>query len=143
MSENQETSPTSVPELSGEPAERAVAQPRQKTRVDGIIVWALVSIGFLGYLTLGSISTRSWQLNSFQQAWVLDISPRRILHIWTYQLDHLPNVAHQWALKAVFGGALGIMVVGAVICVWLMLDEVGTGMGSRTEHTDTRAGDSA
>jgi hypothetical protein len=139
MSENQETSPTIAPE----PAEDAGQKPVRKTRVDGIIVWALVSIGFLGYLTLGSITTRSWQLNQFQQAWVLDISPRRILHIWTYQLDHLPTVAHQWALKALFGGALGIMVLGAVVCIWLMLDEVGTGVGARGENTDTTAKDSA
>ncbi|MGC4191590.1 MAG: hypothetical protein QM589_10560 [Thermomicrobiales bacterium] len=94
-----------------------------------VFVWAVIVLGFLGYLFFGSITARMWKLDAFQQAWVQDNSPRRIAHIWWYQLQHLPEFAGPMAMKIIFGGSLAVIVAGSVVCIWLMLTDVRRGGG--------------
>lgn len=97
-----------------------------------VIVWAAIVIALLAYLCFGSIVARMWKLDTFQNAWVEDHSPRRIAHIWKYQFDHLPAFAGPTAMQVLFGGAVVVMLVGSAMCLWLMLAEVRNG-GSQPE----------
>lgn len=111
-----------------EPASRTAAGS-SRPRFDGLVIWAVASILVCAYIALGSLKARFWQLDIFQQAWTQKIESRRVLHIWSYQFDHLPKVSSEWLLKAAFGGALFVIVVGTVIGMWLILDH------SETEST--------
>lgn len=97
-----------------------------------VFVWALIVLGLLAYVTFGSITARMWKLDSLQQAWVQDNSPRRLVHIWWYQMQHLPEFAGPLAMKLIFGGSLAVIVIGSAACIWLMLADVRRG-GSRPE----------
>ncbi|MGN6485164.1 MAG: hypothetical protein ACTHMX_12270 [Thermomicrobiales bacterium] len=97
-----------------------------------VFVWAAIVLGLLAYLFFGSITARMWKLDSLQQAWVQDNSPRRVAHIWWYQMQHLPEFAGPIAMKLVFGGALAVIVAGSAACIWLMLTDVRRG-GSHPE----------
>jgi len=97
-----------------------------------VFVWATIVLGLLAYLFFGSITARMWKLDSLQQAWVQDNSPRRIAHIWWYQMQHLPEFAGPMAMKLIFGGALAVIVAGSTACIWLMLTDVRRG-GSHPE----------
>ncbi len=102
--------------------ERAV--PRR--RFDRVIVWAVTSILISSYLAIGSISTKFWQLDAFQQAWVQRQASRRVLHVWTYQFNHLPKSTSETLLKIGFAGALLVVVVGVIAGIWLILDQADT-----------------
>jgi len=103
----------------------------------GTAVWAIVLLASAAYFAFGSITTRSWQLNAFQQAWVQDISPRRVAHVWSYQLTHLPQMSSEWLLKLGFGASLFILVVGACTGLWLILHGTWDTVANPEEHDST------
>jgi hypothetical protein len=103
-----------------------------RRRFDGVIVWAIATVLICSYVALGSLKARFWQLDVFQQAWTQKIESRRVLHIWSYQLDHLPEVSSEGLLKAAFGGALFVVILGTVIGMWIILDHPKTSLDDRT-----------
>jgi len=115
-------------EQSGAPSTRPTA---------GTAVWAVVLLASAAYFAFGSITTRSWRLNAFQQAWVQDISPRRVAHVWSYQLTHLPQMSSEWLLKVGFVASLFILVVGAFTGLWLILHGTWDTAANPEEHDTT------
>lgn len=112
-----------------------------KRRLDGVIVWAVATVLICGYVALGSLKARFWQLDVFQQAWTQKIESRRVLHIWSYQLGHLPEVPSEGLLKVAFGGALFVVMLGTVIGMWVILDHPETTLDDRTAFIPGNAAD--
>lgn len=123
--------------VAGDQGEQSAAPSARPAA--GTAVWAVVLLAAVAYFAFGSITTRSWQLNAFQQAWVQDISPRRVAHVWSYQLTHLPQMSSEWLLKLGFGASLFILVVGACTGLWLILHGPWADASSQEEH-DTMPG---
>lgn len=119
-------------------AVRVTESPPRQT--GGIITWAVLSILIVGYISFGSITTRFWQLDVYQQAWTQQVASRKVLHVWMYQLDHLPYSSSAMLLKVGFGGALLVVVVGVVMSIWLILYQGGAStsadMSSPSSKTD-------
>lgn len=90
-------------------------------RSDGLIVWAVLSIGFLAYIAFGSVDARIWRFRSIQ------IEPRSVLRVWTLQAETLPRVSQQWLLTTLFYSCMILIIACTVIGIWLLLDSAGTG----------------
>lgn len=102
-------------------------QPRPRHRIDGLIVWMIVSLAFLGYLAFGSLSVQVWRFSDFlQQYYPVHVS-RRILHIWIYQGNQLPDVHFAWLVHVAFYACLFVCIACAIYGAWLLLDRAGTG----------------
>lgn len=99
---------------------------KSKVRSDGLIAWALISLGFLAFIAFGSVDARIWRFGN------LRIESRSVLRVWTLQAENLPTVSHQWLLTSLFYACILVFVACALIGVWFLLDSAGTGM-SRTE----------
>jgi len=116
---------------------------RSVPRLDGIIVWAVLSLAFLAYIAVGSIRVQFWGLDDTFSFYIKRIESRSVLHVWSYEIGHLPEVTHQWALNAAFGGAAIVMILGIIAGIWLMLDEVGTGRAQPATRDTTTSVDKA
>lgn len=90
-------------------------------RIDGLIAWTVLSIGFLGFIAFGSVDARIWRFSNLQ------IESRSVLRIWTLQAETLPRVAQQWMLTSLFYACILIVIACTVIGIWLLLDASGTG----------------
>lgn len=105
---------------------------RVKQRVDGVIVWLIASLAFLGYLAFGSVTVQVWRFSEFLQQYYPIYIQRRILHIWIYQGKQLPQVRFSWVLLVIYYGCLFICLAGAIYGVWLLLDRAGTGAAGKS-----------
>lgn len=94
-----------------------------------VFVWAIIVLGLLAYAFFGSITARMWSRDPTGQFYVEDNSPRRVAHIWWYQLQHLPEFAGPMMMKVVFAGSLAVILLGSAACIWLMLSDVRRGRG--------------
>lgn len=105
--------------------EAAASSPKRsssgKTRVDGLIAWAVISIGLLAFIGFGSVDARIWRFRN------LRIEPRSILRVWTLQAETLPRVSHQWLMTTLFYGCLIVIVASTLVGIWFLLDSAGTG----------------
>lgn len=111
---------------SGQSAADASPPVQARARSDGLIAWAVISLGFLAYLAFGSIDARIWRFGN------LRVEPRSVLRVWTLQAETLPTVSQQWLLTSLFYASVITVVACAVIGIWLLLDSAGTGI-SRSE----------
>lgn len=100
---------------------------RRRGRIDGVIVWLIVSVAFLGYLAFGSFSVQVWRYSDFLSEYYPIRVPRRILHIWIYQGRQLPEVRFQIVLVIIYYASLFVCVAGAIYGLRLLLDRAGTG----------------
>lgn len=96
-------------------------------RIDGLIAWAALSIGFLGFIAFGSVDARIWRFSNLQ------IESRSVLRIWTLQAETLPQVTQQWMLTSLFYACILMVIACTVIGIWLLLDSAGTGSASEPE----------
>ncbi len=118
--------------------ELQVQSPRNATgRIDGLVAWALLSLGFLAFITFGSVDARIWRFNNLQ------IESRSVLRIWTLQAESLPRVAQQWMLTSLFYACILAVVVGTITGIWLLLDSAGTGSSRTQAAADDSSGDPA
>lgn len=92
------------------------------TRVDGLIAWAVISIGFLAFIGFGSVDARIWRFRN------LRIEPRSVLRVWTLQAETLPRVSHQWLMTTLFYGCIIVIVASTLVGIWFLLDSAGTGL---------------
>lgn len=99
----------------------------RRGRIDGVIVWLIASIAFLGYVAFGSFSVQIWRYSDFLEEYYPITVPRRILHIWIYQGRQLPEVRFQFLLFIIYYAAIFACVAGAIYGLWLLLDRAGTG----------------
>lgn len=101
--------------------------PRVRHRIDGLIVWLIVSLAYLGYLAFGSLTVQVWRFSDFlQQYYPIHVS-RRILHIWIYQGNQLPDVHYSWLVHFAYYACLFVCIACAIYGAWLLLDRAGTG----------------
>ncbi len=100
-----------VPESSGEPA-----TPGRRS-VLRTVVWAVVSVAFLGYLAFGSVQARIWRFGE------LEIEPKSILGVWRVQAQSLPDVSNGWLLEVAFNSSAIVVVLCVVLLMrYLLLD---------------------
>lgn len=100
---------------------------RVRNRVDGLIVWLIASLAFLGYLAFGSVTVQVWRFSDFLQQYYAIHVTRRILHIWIYQGNQLPSDHFSWLVHVAYYCCLFICIATAIAGVWLLLDGAGTG----------------
>ena len=133
------STPPYLPSTSeGEPS-AATATPESSDAIESppgraarIIIWAVLSTLIVIYIAFGSITTRFWELDVFQQAWTQKVASRKVFHVWMYQLDHLPYSSSPALLKLAFGGALLAVVLGVVMSIWLILYQGSTSAAGGT-----------
>ena len=90
-------------------------------RIDGLVVWAALSLAFLAFIAFGSVEARIWRFNNLQ------IESRSVLRIWTLQAESLPRVAQQWMLTSLFYACILVFIVCTLMGIWFLLDSAGTG----------------
>jgi len=115
-----------------EPASDDAHSGSSRGMLAAIFVWALIVLGLLAYLLFGSITARMWNRDVTGQFYVQENAPRRVAHIWWYELQHLPEFAGSMTMKVLFAGSLSVIVIGSAACIWLMLTDVRRG-GSQPE----------
>lgn len=82
-----------------------------------LIIWALLSLAFLGYLAFGSVGARIWRFGQLQ------VESRSIASTWRVQGQNLPDVAHEWLIESIFYGAIVVFVVCVIVGMHLLLAE--------------------
>ncbi|MDQ3540228.1 MAG: alkaline shock response membrane anchor protein AmaP [Chloroflexota bacterium] len=80
-----------------------------------IVLWALVSIGLLAFVALGSIPAYIWRSGRKYQEF------KSILGTWTIEANNLPRVSQQWLMDGVFYAALIAFLLGAIAGLWFLL----------------------
>jgi hypothetical protein len=103
----------------------APSQPGGSRR-GGLLVWGAVSLGFLALLSFGSLEARIWRFNR------LYFEDRKILDVWAYEGRNLPDISAQGFFTALYYAAVIALVLGAILGLWLLLDEAGTGARRQT-----------
>ena len=103
----------------------------------GRVVWGIVALGFVGYLVFGTVSARIWRFNR------LYFEDRRILEIWRYEVNNLPDVPTQGALTLLYYGSVVVLIGGVVLGLWYLLDETGFRDSTHTAPSDHRPTDHA
>ncbi|MDP8909593.1 MAG: hypothetical protein M3N47_10875 [Chloroflexota bacterium] len=102
-------------------------------------MWAVLTLAFLAFLAFGSVSIHQWRWSFILDAPQEDIETVRLMKIWTYQADRLPDVAISAVMPALFYGSLFVFVVGSIVAAWLLLarpDDAPTGV-DRAPGTQT------
>jgi hypothetical protein len=85
------------------------------------LVWAGLSMAFLGYLAFGSVNARFWKYDQLQLEQDFTIEPKSIARIWQVQGEYLPQVTHQWMMQAVFYGAIAVFIACVIVGIRLLL----------------------
>lgn len=80
-----------------------------------LLVFAVVSLGFVLYLALGSVEARIWRFGR------LNFEDRTVRHVWSYFGDHLPEMPGQPVITALYWISLAVMIVGTILGLWLFL----------------------
>ncbi|HWV22712.1 MAG TPA: hypothetical protein VNZ58_00850 [Thermomicrobiales bacterium] len=78
-------------------------------------VWLGVSIVFLVYVLFGSVSARIWTLGR------LTFQDRRIVHVWRYFGDHLPDMPGGPVFPVLYYLSLAVLVIGTIVGLGLFL----------------------
>ncbi len=88
---------------------------------NALIVWAAITLAFLAFLAFGSVRIHQWRLSYTLDAPQEDIETVRLIRIWTYQANQLPDVEISGAMTILFYLSLLVFVVGSIAAAWLLL----------------------
>lgn len=112
------------------PTGSATSDPRPPERDDAggrvagvpvrTLVWAVLSLAFLGYSAFGSVGARIWRFGQ------LHVESRSIASTWRVQGEHLPDVSPQWLIEFVFYGSIVVFVICVVAGMRLLLADPAT-----------------
>lgn len=80
-----------------------------------ILVWAATSAVVLIYLAFGSVETRIWRLGR------LTFQDRRIVHVWRYFGDRLPDMPGGPLFPTLYYLSLAVLVLGTILGVGMFL----------------------
>ena len=121
--------------------QEAPAEPRRRASLtaNALTVWAAITLAFLAFLALGSVRIHQWRWSFILEAPQEDIETVRLIRIWTYQANRLPDFEISGAITALFYVSLFVFVVGSIIATWLLLarpDDAPAGV-ERTPGTQT------
>ena len=94
--------------------------PERLTR-NALIVWAAITLAFLAFLAFGSVRIHQWRWSVILDAPQEDIETVRLIRIWTYQANRLPDVEISGAMTVLFYVSLLVFVVGSIAAAWLLL----------------------
>ncbi len=87
-------------------------------------VWMIVVSGFGLFLVFGSVSAHYWEENARGTFYVPVTEGMQVLDIWRAQVNGLPAVTHEGALKAVFLVSVFGFIGLSVIALWLATVEI-------------------
>lgn len=96
-------------------------QPTESGRADALvnpvrlIVFAVMSVGFLLWIGLGQIEARVWVSGE------LSFLDKRISSMWRYMGNNLPDLPADGLVSLVFWFSLAVIVVGTITGFWLFL----------------------
>lgn len=90
-----------------------------------IIVWGILSIALLGFVTFGWMNIRYWE-NFYDDdgdyiGSTMVIEPERILTVWSTQVSNLPAFGSELVSQILFVGAALLFLVGVVVALWFLL----------------------
>ena len=93
-----------------------LAEPKTTT-VDSIrlVVFAVLSAGFVIWVTLGQVEARVWVAGR------LTFLDRRIASMWQYLGNNLPAMPAPVIFSMLFWLAISFVVVGTIAGLWLIL----------------------
>lgn len=93
---------------------RVEDEERMGSRIP-LIVFFVVSAGFLIFLAIGTVEARIWRFGR------LNFEDRSVRHVWSYLGDHLPDMPGQPVISALYWISVVVMVVGTILGLWLFL----------------------
>ncbi len=103
--------------------QEAPADPRRRASLttNALAVWAAITLAFLAFLAWGSVRIHQWRWSFILEAPQEDIETVRLIRIWTYQANRLPDIEISGAMTALFYVSLFVFVVGSIAATWLLL----------------------
>lgn len=80
-----------------------------------LIVFALLSVGFVGWVAFGQIEARVWVSGK------LTLLDRRIATMWQYLGNNLPALPAPALMEMIYWLSISFVVIGTVAGLWLFL----------------------
>ena len=77
-----------------------------------VATWLVASVAFLAFIGFGSVRIETGSA---------DGRFRRVVDTWSRFANNLPKSGHQDLLRAVFFGALAILIAGVIVGLWLAM----------------------
>lgn len=100
--------------LQREDNEQGSTEARIRKNLPGI-VFAVVSLGFLLYLAIGTVEARIWRFGR------LYFEDRNVRDVWGYLGDHVPDMPGQGIITVLYWVSLIVMIAGVILGLWLFL----------------------
>jgi hypothetical protein len=86
-----------------------------------LLIWGALSIALLGVLGFGSIPAWRYHWDPIAFVLTVDRSRETFIHIWSYQIEHLPSIGSELAIQVVFTVSLLAFLAGIVAGLWLLI----------------------
>ncbi len=80
-----------------------------------LVVWAMMSAGFLVWVGFGQVEARVWVSGQ------LTLLDRRIATMWQYLGNNLPDLPASGVVTFVYWLSIAIIIVGTIAGFWLFL----------------------
>jgi len=96
---------------------------RERLSTNALTVWAVLTLGFLAYLSFGSVHIHQWRWSFILAKPLEDIESVRLLDIWTHQASNLPQGDVASLMTSMYYIALIIFVVACIVATWLLLSQ--------------------
>lgn len=95
------------------------------------VVWAALSIAFLGYMLLGSLEIRLWDFGR------LTFPRRGIRYVWSYFGSRMPDLPEAGLMQGMLAAACVVFLVMVVLALWLVLAPERDDLDHRTTASDS------
>src|SRR5918994_6510471 len=105
----------------------------ERLSTNALTVWAALTLGFLAYLSFGSVRIHQWRWSLILAKPLEDIESVRLLDIWTHQASKLPQGDVASVMTGTYYVALIVFVVACIVATWLLLSQA-------TERTQSDTG---
>lgn len=84
-------------------------------RLFPVMLFGIVSLGFLMYLAIGSVEARIWRFGRIY------FEDRSVREVWAHMGENLPNMPAQPVFTALFWVSVAALVVSTIFGLWLFL----------------------
>ena len=91
------------------------AQDRNSVHPIRLVVFAVMSVGFIVWVGFGQLEARVWVSGQ------LTLLDRRIASMWQYLGNNLPDLPASGLFSVMFWFSIAVMVIGTIAGFWLFL----------------------
>lgn len=124
MSETMPDDRAAPPETHPEP-DRERDTERFRTGMVRVAIWTVAIFTLLAWLAFGSVSAVWYRYSAFTERVIRQDERRGIVEVWSDWMNNLPQAEGEWALGAVFIGAIAVVLVAVIGGCWLLLVSSG------------------